>query len=239
MPIQNYGVWKAKPLEYTYETDAEDNKSPHLTLYFADGDTSKARAAINIKSGDSSDSRLIFWTVSDFRHPLTTRLKSLQPGFVPLAGTSKQGPGGLALDYLRSNAFDSHTGVVLPHDIPGENNDIIDVLRPILDRAINKKSTIYLYGSQFGDGEGIHNVHLNQGSPKRWAHDNGVYQDGGFIVEYDDHWVAVFIGFASQAAHTIDGGRGAGNPTPATGYVTWAKELTANSMSSGAGKSKL
>lgn len=60
MPIQNYGVWKAKPVSYTYETREQDPRSPHLTLLFRDDGPGKARAAINIKSGDRSDSRLVY-----------------------------------------------------------------------------------------------------------------------------------------------------------------------------------
>jgi uncharacterized protein YukJ len=47
---------------------------------------------------------------------------------------------------------------VLPHDRPGEKNDILDELEPILDKAINEKARIYLFGSQFKDRGGIHNV---------------------------------------------------------------------------------
>ncbi|KAH7079829.1 hypothetical protein BKA63DRAFT_229172 [Paraphoma chrysanthemicola] len=225
MPVENYGVWKGKPNRYTYDTHEDDPRSPHLALFFADDEHNNARAAINIKSGDRSDSRLVFWTVADFQHPLIHKLRSLSTGFHNIAGIDEQGSDGLALDYIRFNLFQRQTGRLLPHDIPGENNDIIDVLAPILDRAVGSGANIFTYGSQFGDGEGIHNVHMNQGNPRQWASDNGVYQDGGIILQFEDHCEAVFIGFASQAVDTVDSGNRAGQPRPSTGYLTWAHVL--------------
>jgi uncharacterized protein YukJ len=224
MPIKNYGVWKAKPVSYTFETNKDDHISPHLSLKFSD-DAGQANALINIKSGDESDSRLVYWLVQDFQHSIVDQLQKLPTGFRLLEGTNEQRLGGLALDYIRGNLFQRQIGKLLPHDIPGESNDIIDALRPVLDKAISGKANIYLYGSQFDEGNGIHNVHMNQGSPRRWQRDNGIFQDGGFFLQFTDHWEAVFIGFASQAIHTEDGLLHAGNPIPNTGYKTWANFL--------------
>jgi uncharacterized protein YukJ len=239
MPVGNYGVWKAKPIRYTYETREDDPRSPHLSLFFDDDELNNARAAINIKSGDGDDSRLVFWPVTDFQHPLIHELGLLDIGFHGLTGTDEQGPNSLALDYIRSNLFPRRTGRLLPHDIPGANNDIIDVLKPILDRAIGNGATIFLYGSRFGDGKGIHNVHMNQGNPQQWAHDNGVYQDGGFILQFENHWEAGFIGFASQAVHTVDNGSRSGQPTPSTGYLTWAHFLDPETSEEGREENEL
>ncbi|ORX94140.1 hypothetical protein BCR34DRAFT_580158 [Clohesyomyces aquaticus] len=224
MPISDYGVWKAIPVRYTFETNADDPNSPHLSLFFTDDDPGEARAAINIKSGDHSDSRLVSWMIPSFKHPVSANLSALSTGFHSLADAGLG--SSIALDYIRGNLFHRQSGRLLPHDVPGENNDILDVLRPVIDEAIEKNAAIYIYGSHFNDGKGIHNVHMNQGSPRRWSRDNGVYHDGGLIIQFSDHWEAVFIGFASQAVHTEDGpGKRAGQPTPATGYLTWANFL--------------
>ncbi|KAJ6439233.1 spectrin repeat domain-containing protein [Purpureocillium lavendulum] len=225
MPVADYGVWKAKPLRYTYETEKQDPNSPHLSLMFSDDERGQGRAAINIKSGDHSDSRLAYWLVQDLQHPIIDQLQVLDSGFRLLEGTNGQRHDGLALDYIRGNLFQKENGTLLPHDIPGEKNDIIDALTPVLNAAISREATIYLYGSHFDDGKGIHNVHMNQGSPRRWAKDNGVMQDGGFILQFNDHWEAIFIGFASQAVHTKDDPPGEGNPIPPVGYKTWANFL--------------
>ncbi|KAB8078636.1 hypothetical protein BDV29DRAFT_187771 [Aspergillus leporis] len=219
MPIRDYGVWKAKPVRFTYETDEQDHISPHLSLFFTISDNSRGegRAAINVKSGDKSDSRLVFWLVKNFENFNNDILRELKPGFHGLGVSDEQRPGGLALDYIRGNLFHRESGRLLPHDIPGLDNDILDQLIPVIDGAIDQDATMYIYGSHFSDGQGIHNVHMNQGSPRKYQKDNGIYQDGGMLLDFGDHWTGVFLGFASQAAHTDDHGQ----PTPPRGYLSW------------------
>jgi hypothetical protein len=67
---------------------------------------------------------------------------------------------------------------------------------------------------------------MNQDNAQRWAGANGVYQDGAVIIQFDDHWEDVFIGFASQAFHTEDGPDNAGQPIPRHGYLTWSNFLS-------------
>jgi uncharacterized protein YukJ len=88
--------------------------------------------------------------------------------------------------------------------VEGPNNDFIDQLEPILDEAIKAKAHIYIFGSQYGRKDGIHNVHMNQGSLPRF--ENGIFQDGAFFIRYVDHWEAVFLAFASQKIPTDDDG---------------------------------
>ena len=225
MVVEDYGVWKATPVRYTYQDRHIDPVSPHLTLSFADDEAGDGTAAINIKSGDRHESRLAYWAVPQFVHPITEQLRALNDGFHLLAGPPEQGPGGLALDFIRGNLFPRSSGRILLHDVDGPDNDILDELKPILDRAISDGAIMYIYGSHFSDGKGIHDIHMNQGNTGRWARDNGVYQDGAVIFDFVDHWEAVFIGFASQAVHTEDGPRNAGQPIPRTRFMTWANFL--------------
>ncbi|KAF5637613.1 zinc finger rsv1 [Fusarium tjaetaba] len=97
------------------------------------------------------------------------------------------------------NLFNRACGRILPHDVNGADNDILNQLRPIIDRAISAQATVYIYGSEFNDGKVIHNVHMKQGNSGRWLKDNSAFQDGGLIFQFEDHREAVFIGFASQA----------------------------------------
>jgi uncharacterized protein YukJ len=108
------------------------------------------------------------------------------------------------LDFIRTkNLVNIESGRVLPHDIPGPNNDILDELDPILTDAINKKATAYIFGSSYGSG--IHDIHMNQGSLPQFA--NGIYEDGALLFKFDDgHWEAVFLAFASQKIPTDDQG---------------------------------
>ncbi|GKZ55643.1 hypothetical protein AnigIFM63309_000380 [Aspergillus niger] len=255
MPVKDYGIWKAFPAHYEFEDRFEDPKSPHLSLYYHDNNAKMPqfdreyrhkhkgnppnklkpreipglfRAAINIKS-TAKESRLAYWVNHNIvEHPIAEKLSSLDFGFHPIDQiTDFDGKG---LDYIRGNLFTTKSGRVLPHDIPGTNNDIIDVLEPEVKKAIHHKATIYLFGSMFNTRNGIHNVHMNQGNIPHFVKDDGVFQDGGLLIEYDDHWTGVFLAFASQAAHTDDHNGHAF----AKHVVTWAdilpQEIIENSV---------
>ncbi|PYI02935.1 hypothetical protein BO78DRAFT_350734 [Aspergillus sclerotiicarbonarius CBS 121057] len=240
MPVQNYGVWKAHPVQYTVEHAHQDPRTPHLSLYFTSDDPpahpstehhhhphhpptktkeipSLNRAAINIKSGDREESRLVYWvneTLSD--HHITDSLTNLPYGFQSLDEIDHEG-----LDYIRGNLFNVHSGRILPHDVQGPNNDMIDVLEPRMQWAIEQHADVYLFGSRFNFGNGIHNIHMNQGNIPSFQHDDGVWQDGGMIFHSprEGKWVGVFLAFASQAAHTDD------EEGHALGVSTWADIL--------------
>lgn len=123
-----------------------------------------------------------------------------EPGFHSLDKKKEEG-----LDYFRIDGLVAlPKGTLLPHDVPGPDNDMLDKLKPILDEAINKAQRIYLFGSQYDRKDGIHNVHMNQGSLPKY--ENGIYQDGGLLIEYERNWQAVFLAFASQQLPTDDDG---------------------------------
>jgi uncharacterized protein YukJ len=219
--IENYGVAKGIPRAYTFQTREEDNKSPHLYLYYtisSDGTYDAHEAAINIKSGDPKinpgepfESRLAFWTVSNFTHPITNSLSPLALGFKSLASSVNH--DDLALDYIRDTYFDRASVRILPHDELGADNDILDALPSLLDRAIEQKAKVYIWGSEYTSRKGIHNVHMNQGSPGKFREFNGIWQDGALVFEFENHFEAVFIGFASQAVQTDQKGHPVGSKT--------------------------
>jgi hypothetical protein len=96
----------------------------------------------------------------------------------------------------------------------------------------DENSLLYAFGERWGPessvkdkyfgflpGNGIHDIHMNQGNSARFVSDDGVFQDGGLLVHFPDQqeWTAVFLKFQSQAWHTDDrtGHRiGAQPPTP-------------------------
>jgi len=153
-------------------------------------------AAINVKSRDE-ESRLVYCVIEDFEKPDFTRgLENLTAGFHPINDSDESG-----LDYFRGGLLEIRDGEVLDHDITGPNNDIIDKVSPLLQSSIDKKASIYLLGTQFSSRDGIHNIHMYQGSLPQFA--NGVYQDGGIFFRFPhNHWVALFLAFASQKLPT-------------------------------------
>lgn len=159
MPIHDYGVWKARPVSYKVEHAWEDPRSPHLSSnvhhgqgggrygkqkhgHKGGGDRGSKeipglwRAAINIKSGDRKESRLVFWMNKHFEdNPMVNNVAELPFGFTGLQD-AEEAPGGQRLDYIRGNLFNVNSGRLLPHDIEGPNNDMIDVLEPEIKKAI-------------------------------------------------------------------------------------------------------
>jgi len=188
MGIDCYGVWKEKLLRYDYLQDwdgVELEDHPYLCVYFDDGAYGEARAAINIKSGNPNLSRIVYWVVPDLEHPMLEKLRKISCGFRMLEDIREINPGGIGLDYLRGDYFEKERGRILPYDDEGTHT-IIEV-RDLVKRAIEAEADVYLFGCPFDDGKGMHEIHMNQGNPPMWGEENGVWQDGGILVEFDDH----------------------------------------------------
>jgi hypothetical protein len=108
----------------------------------------------------------------------------------------------------------------LPHTLPGPENDLSDQLEHFVRRAVQEPdATVYAFGQRWGPepqtrdkifnflpGLGIHDIHMNQGNVPPFLGDDGVWQDGGLVLQFSStrQWVAVFLAFQSQAWHTDD-----------------------------------
>ncbi len=58
----------------------------------------------------------------------------------------------------------------------------------------------------FVPGNGIHDIHMNQGNVGSFVRDDGVWQDGGVLFHFprEQQWTAIFLKFQSQSWHTDD-----------------------------------
>jgi hypothetical protein len=108
----------------------------------------------------------------------------------------------------------------LPPDVEGPDNDLADRLDHYTERAIaDADALVYAFGQRWGPesntadkifgfrpGNGVHDIHMNQGNSDRFRNDDGVWQDGALLYRFPaaDRWVAVFLAFQSQAWHTDD-----------------------------------
>jgi uncharacterized protein YukJ len=199
--LSDYSIWVANPVSFVAQTPEQDPKSPHITLKLTDG-TNSPEADINVKS-TSQDSSLVYWINNAFTHPITQQIESLPLGQTVLKPTNGQ-PSKYALDFLRTTPalLDLSAGTILP---ASGNTTIEDTLSTILTSAINQKAKIYLWGQAYNDSNGesgIHDIHMNQGNTGNFSND--VYSDGSFMVQFEDHWEAVFLAFADQAVPTDD-----------------------------------
>ncbi len=89
--------------------------------------------------------------------------------------------------------------------IDSDGDNALDALEPHLRAA----TRVYLFGDRYEDGDGVHDIHMNQGDPfgSQWYESNGTWQDGAVACEAADGSVVVWqIRFRTQSLHTDDGG---------------------------------
>jgi uncharacterized protein YukJ len=210
MPLKNYGVLKCRA------TDRQlgEGSTPHYEVLVTDNQD-QHRIAINVKS-KQSPSELLYFVDENFNHPILKGLVALENGFHHIESK----PGELGLDYIRGNFFDSKQMKPLPHDVPGPDNDLNELIELYVGRAIaSPDATLYAFGEKWGPeqdvkdkyfgflpGNGIHDIHMNQGNAGQFQKDNGIWQDGGLLIHYPSRqqWVGIFLTFQSQSFHTDD-----------------------------------
>ncbi len=187
----------------------------HVTLAFGDGeDAQQWDCAVNVGTSDADD-LLQYRLVMDFHHAVLTQLRAAQPGFSNLTGTAALP----ALDFLRSDVL-AETGPWRLSDVMDGSSDAepAATLSRTLQRARSSGADVYVFGREYVEGNGIHDVHLNQGSQGAEflnAGDdhndhNDVWQDGAVIADLGDGTVAgYFTAFMQQLVPTD----GLGNPS--------------------------
>jgi uncharacterized protein YukJ len=220
MPLKSYGVLVARAVERRREGGTD---SPHYQVRLADGVGGTYRAAVNVLSQESP-SELLYLVDDDLQHPITAKLAALGSGWNPL------GPRA-GLDFIRGNLLDRADMRALPPDVGGPDNDLADVLDHYVERAIgDPDARAYVFGERWGPenardkvfgfkpGNGVHDIHMNQGNSARFRGDDGVWQDGGLLLHFpgESRWVGIFLAFQSQSWHTDD----------ATGHAIVAPEPT-------------
>ena len=221
MPLSSYGVLIGRAVDRRREGAGQS--SPHYQIRLADQASTDYRAAVNVKSAQQPPD-LLYLADDDFQHPVTAALAALDSVWNPLPSQAD----GASLDFIRANLFDPASMRPLPPELPGVDNDLADVLDHHVLRALaDPAATLYIFGQRWGPeattpdkifgfkpGNGVHDVHMNQGNSGQFRGDNGVWQDGAVLIHFpgENRWVAIFLAFQSQAWHTDDE---TGNPLDA------------------------
>jgi uncharacterized protein YukJ len=209
MALKSYGVLKGMAVDRRLASGA----NPHYQVHLIDNVTDY-RIAVNVQSQDGSEVEYV--VDSWFDHPLLQGIHELPVGFHALESK----PNGLALDFIRGNLVDRTRFVPLPLSAPGLDNDLNEKLDSYVQRAMADESALlYAFGQRWGPeankkdkmfgflpGNGIHDIHMNQGNDPGHKGDDGVWQDGGLLFHFPNasQWVAIFLRFQSQAWHTDD-----------------------------------
>lgn len=206
----NYGVLKCIPKEYLMAIDEN-----HVEVLVVDGEETKYRLAINVRSEDESE--VLYYVGKDFNSDDITKLPKLDFGFTNIRNNNPD----IALDYIRGNLLIPSNMVPLPNREVGPDNDLYEKITYYIQKAIDEDGILYVYGDRWGPehnkkdkyfgflpGNGVHNIHMNQGNIGKHAKDNGVWHDGGVLIhfEQENKWVAIFLAFQSQSWCTGDKG---------------------------------
>ncbi len=111
-----------------------------------------------------------------------------------------------ALNYVGEQYFKKSAMSSLPYYVPGPNNDLQDRLHFEVSRAVNKEAVVYVFGTKYRNGKGVHNVHMNQGNPARTHHaSDNVFRDGALLFHFqgdadtEERWVGFFFAFKTQS----------------------------------------
>jgi uncharacterized protein YukJ len=211
MPLARYGVLAGRVVGRRAEGGTD---TPHYQVHVRGGGADY-RVAVNVLSREHP-SELLYLADEAFDHPLVQELPALPEGFGELPSAA----GGLALDFIRANLFDRTLLRPVPATAPGPDNDLADKLDHFVERAeADPAARMYAFGQRWGPepgvpdkvfgfspGNGVHDIHMNQGNSQQFRNDDGVWQDGGLLLAFPDQgqWVAVFLAFQSQAWHTDD-----------------------------------
>jgi uncharacterized protein YukJ len=211
---EDYGFVKCKLASGNIKLESSKNKKTHEIQYHlhpslhvsnGKGGFETWDSAINVGTNDADD-LVQFKLVHDFHHSIAATLESAPNGFNEL---SKKGKFP-ALDYLRSDIL-AETGPWRFTDAMDGDESVepIKSIKRMLVKAFQGKADVYLFGRRYDDGNGIHDIHMNQGSQgDHYLNDgtdkdgNLVWQDGAVIINFGDSWSAYFAVFTQQLVPT-------------------------------------
>ncbi len=220
MPITNYSVLAGDPVAGKVVTGSSTHYQ--ITMNAPSGPFT---VAVNIQSVDGSE--VLYAIEEEFTPPDVAALQALPMGMTPL----KSKPGGLALDFVRSQINGSpmitqQQMTLLPQvrskGLSEEERMLSRARAGALQNAVvtllnmtiaDKDGVIYAFGSAYADSGkvgGIHDIHMNQGNPAAGGHrgDNGIWQDGALFIHLPSKgtWTAVFIAFQTESWDTDSSG---------------------------------
>ena len=204
MPVYHYSVLKGSPVSGKLSADA----IPHYLIDVNVNGTTW-EIAVNVESSDGSE--VLYLLNENFLPPDPAALEALPMGLTPLAGLDTNP----AIDYLRSMVNSSplvteQELTLLPRPGGPAAGALQNAVIQYLNQAVaDPAGTVYAFGSRYTTGNGIHDIHMNQGNPAgSFEKDNGIWQDGllVFAMPGSATWAAIFIAFQTESWTTDENG---------------------------------
>lgn len=188
MPLRDYGVVIGRYQSF----NTQQGKWMHFDLNIEVSGV-KYQAAVDV---NEPGGQFQYQVINDLDPGLFEKITSLADGWHPLASNPSSG----AIDYARSPILaDYRTSWI---NVGG--NEAGDALIAMLKDS----SRIFVFGTAYTSGKGVHDVHCNQGDPAgHFASDDGTWQDGAVFVIRGDGSLSAYLGkFAGQSLDTDKGG---------------------------------
>ena len=115
-----------------------------------------------------------------------------------------EGKWGLRLDYVKMRLFPLEKMKVMRAS-DKEKIFLTEIIENnVLEGIDNDNIEIFVFGREYENGKGMHDVHMNQGSRGKHREKDRAYRDGGifFYNNRRNRWVAIFIAFVNQKFKT-------------------------------------
>jgi uncharacterized protein YukJ len=217
MPLDRYGVLSGTLVSHSRDTPDSQGRWFHVNLTVSAANV-QYRCAVDVDSHQSSSG--VEWRVVPVPAANVAAILALTRGYHDLQHTPASG----AWDYVRSSLFHVPLGCVffmMPDGLTRLLMRILDALINVwqqgnyaqastaLEGILVTGRRVLVWGEPFTQGNGMHNVHQNQGDPagSQWWSENGIWQDGGTLAEQSDgSWLAFINKFTTQAYRTDDQG---------------------------------
>jgi uncharacterized protein YukJ len=219
--LDRYGVLSGTLTSHFRDTPDSQGRWFHVNLRVNVGAV-QYRCAIDVDSHQSNTG--VEWRVVHINAGDVAAMLALPPGYHDLQHTPTSG----AWDYIRSPLFRVRLGCVfamMPDALTRLLMQIFESLLNVWQRGDHAQAStalegilvtgkrVLVWGEPFTSGNGMHNIHQNQGDPagSQWWDENGIWQDGGTLAEQaDGSWVAFINKFSTQSYRTDD----QGHPVP-------------------------
>ena len=200
-----YGVLKGTVTGHLRNADDD-----HYQILVSAGNA-MFRIAVNVKSTVNPPD-LLFQSLTALPDSLTQALSELPVGFTNVVSS----PGGIAQDFVRGGIVKIDQFQIVPTDTPGAPNNLKDTMEAAtVDAMAQAGSMVYAFGARWGPeaakdqyfhfvpGDGVHNIHMNQGNDPGHANEDGVYHDGCLIfADPNGNYLAFYLAFQSQSFRT-------------------------------------